>query len=236
MALTTEQLVLQMELLTSKTDSTTNPNIIFKPSTVLNKGLDPEFFTGNNTKLVNAINKLAKSNDSTATLVATLGDKFNGILLDISDGANQVLWQNTQNLMGKDTIIEGIEHILKGNRQEQILGLKQKDVGKCLVVAESETGEGLVVKAIDSMFSSAESIPYNNETKPELKTVKDALDFILSKQVEDVIEWDDINSKPMIANGLVLTEDALVMREDEQDISSVPLMNNDDISNILESL
>ena len=227
MALTTEQLLLQMELLTSKTDSTTNPDLIFKPSTALNKGLDPEFFTGNNTKLVNAINKLAKSNDSTATLVATLGDKFNGILLDISDGANQVLWQNTQNLMGKDTIIEGIEHILK---------VKQNDVGKCLVVAESETGEGLVVKAIDSMFSSAESIPYNNETKPELKTVKDALDFILSKQSEDVIEWDDINSKPMIANGLVLTEDALVMREDEQDISSVPLMNNDDISNILESL
>lgn len=236
MALTAEQLVLQMELLTSKTDSTTNPNIIFKPSTALNKGLNPDYFTGNNTKLVNAINKLAKSNDSTAILVASLGDKFNNVLLDVSDGVNQVLWQDTQKLMAKDTLIEGIKHILEGNRQEQILGLKQTDVGKCLVVAESETGEGLIVKAIDNMFSSAESISYVNETKPEITSVKDALDLILSKQLEDVIEWGDIEDKPLIPNGLVLTEDALVMRENEEDISTVPLMNNDDIDNILESL
>lgn len=236
MALTAEQLVLQMELLTSKTDSTTNPNIIFKPSTVLNKGLDPDYFTGNNTKLVNAINMLAKSNDSTATLVASLGNKFNNVLLDVSDGINQVLWQDTQKLMAKDTLIEGIKHILEGNRQEQILGLKQSDVGKCLVVAENETGEGLIVKAIDNMFSSAENVSYANETKPEITSVKDALDYILSKQLEDIIEWGDIEDKPLVPNGLVLTEDALVMRENEEDISSVPLMNKDDLDNILESL
>lgn len=241
MALTTEQLVLQMEILASKTDSTTNPNMVYKSSAVLNKGLDPEYFTSNNTKIVNAINSLAKSNTSTTLLVTNLGNKVNGILLDTDISANRSIWEATQELMSKNTIIEGIKHILEGNRQEQILGLKQEDIGKLLVVAEGDNGEGLIVKAIDAVIggggnSSAENVSYSNEIKPEITSVKDALDFILSNPVDNTISWEDIEDKPVIPNGLVLTEDALVMRENEEDISSVPLMDNDDVDNIIESL
>mgnify|MGYP003296124153 CR=1 FL=1 len=48
MALTTEELLLQMQILTEKTDESTNPNMIYKKSKALNKGLNPEYYSGNN--------------------------------------------------------------------------------------------------------------------------------------------------------------------------------------------
>lgn len=239
MALTVEELVLQMSILSDKTDSVTNPNMVYKPAAALNKALDPSIFTGNNTKIVNAINMVAKKTNNLETTITSLMDKYNNILLDTSAGSNQAIWEATQGLMAKDTIIEGIKHILEGNRQEQILGLKAENIGKVLSIAKDEQGN-LVTKAIDMIAGGgpikALNVEYSNESKPELTNVSDALDYILANQTEVNVDWDSILHKPMIPNGLVMTEEALVMREDEKDISQVPLTSPEDINNIIGSL
>lgn len=239
MALTVEELVLQMSILSDKTDSATNPNMVYKSATALNKALDPSIFTGNNTKIVNAINMVAKKTNNLDTTITGLLDKFNPIILDTNISTNQAIWEATQGLMAKDTIIEGIKHILEGNRQEQILGLKAEDIGKVLSIARDEHGN-LITKAIDMIAGggpvNALNVEYSNESKPEFTNVSDALDYILANQTEVNVDWDSILHKPMIPNGLVMTEEALVMREDEKDISQVPLTSPEDINNIIGSL
>lgn len=239
MALTTEQLVLQAAILSDKTDSNTNPNMVFKSTTTLNKALDPSYFTGNNTKIVNAINLLAKQNKSVELIVTNMIDKTNSVLLDTSDTTNQMIWSTTQSLMGKNTIIEGIKNILEGNRQSQILGLKQEDIGKVLSVGTNESGE-LVAKAIDLVVSggpvAASDVSYTNESKPELTTVSDVLDYLLINNTPSSIDWSIIENKPVIPNKLELTNEALIMREDDQEISKVLLTDTEDINNIIGSL
>lgn len=238
MALTVEELVLQMSILSDKTDSATNPNMVYKSATALNKALDPSIFTGNNTKIVNAINMIAKKTNSLDTTITSLLDKFNPIILDTNISTNQTIWETTQGLMAKDTIIEGIKHILEGNRQEQILGLKAEDIGKVLSIARDEQGN-LITKAIDMIAGgsvNALNVGYSNESKPELTNVSDALDYILANQVEVNVDWDTIMNKPMVPNKLVITEEALVMRENENDISQVLLTSPEDINNIIGSL
>ena len=96
MAMTSEELLLQMNILASKTDSTTNPNMVFKSSGLLNKALDPAYFTSNNTKIVNAINMLAGNIFDADSKVTDLGNKINNILLDTGYYYNQVLWTELQ--------------------------------------------------------------------------------------------------------------------------------------------
>ena len=67
MAMTDEELLLQMNILTTATEN--NENMKYRANAALNKGLNPEFFTGNNTKIVNAINKLASEVNALETAV-----------------------------------------------------------------------------------------------------------------------------------------------------------------------
>lgn len=237
MALTVDELILQASILTEKTDASTNPNMVYKPSNISNKALDPSFFTGHNTKIVNAINLLAKHVKSLDTAVLNMLNKTNGVMLNIDDYNNLHVWKNTQELMGKNTLIEGIENILNGNRQSHVLGLKPEDIGKVLSVDTDENGD-LITRAIDLAMDgpiSSLDVSYNNESKPELTNVSDALDFLMTKTGKP-IDWSIIENKPQVPNGLVLTDDALVMREDDQDISKVMITSDEDINNIVGSL
>ena len=60
MALTDQEKVLQAGILAEKTDTTTNPNMVYSTAGAANKGLNPAYFTGNNTKIVNAMNATYK--------------------------------------------------------------------------------------------------------------------------------------------------------------------------------
>ena len=189
MALSAEELkALQAEILATRTDK--NPLMIFKKNATINKGLNPDYFTGQYTKTVNALNKLADEASKSSKATSDFMDKINTIMLDVSNEDNKRVFENVQQLMGAPTIIEGLQNILEGNTQEQILDLKKDDIGKFLTVGESEKGE-LIVKAID-LILNADDILYTNESVPEVSNVKETLDYVV-EEIQSPLEWEDVD-------------------------------------------
>lgn len=234
MAMSDEELLLQMNILASKTGD--NPNMAYKANATLNKGLNPEYFTGNNTKIVNAINHLAETSVKISDLSEAVADKVNELLLDTSSDANKAIWDNVKELMEMDTIIEGIQRILEGKQQDKVLGITPDDIGKILSVAQAEDGE-MMVKAIDNIMNAGQ-MEYTHEDHPEVQTVEGALDklFELRDNKLDEVTWDMIMNKPAIPTGLELTDNALVMNDEYGEMSSVPLMTNEDVDELLNDL
>ena len=234
MAMSDEELLLQMNILASKTGD--NPNMAYKANATLNKGLNPEYFTGNNTKIVNAINHLAETSVKISDLSEAVADKVNELLLDTSSDANKAIWDNVKELMEMDTIIEGIQRILEGKQQDKVLGITPDDIGKILSVAQAEDGE-MMVKAIDNILNAGQ-MEYTHEEHPEVQTVEGALDklFELQNNKLDEVTWDMIMNKPAIPTGLELTDNALVMNDEDGEMSSVPLMTNEDVDELLNNL
>ena len=236
MAMSDEELLLQMNILASKTED--NPDMVFKANKTLNKGLNPEYFTGNNTKIVNAINMLAETTVKVTEVSSLVTEKVNELLLDTSVDENKLLWDKLKELMEMDTIIEGLHRILDGKQQDKILGITPDDIGKILSVAQAEDGE-MMVKAIDNILN-AEKVEYTNDIEPEISTVENALDRLFEMQGDgsliDGLMWDQIMNPPRIATGLELTNDALVMNDEDGEMSSVPLMTNEDVDELLNNL
>ena len=234
MAMTDEELKLQLDILTSKTSD--NPDMVYRANGTLNKGLNPQYFTGNNTKIVNAINYLAETTVNVTELSGAVAAKVNEILLDISSDANKVIWENVKNLMEMDTVIEGLERILQGKQQDKILGITPDDIGKILSVSQAEDGE-MMVKAINNILNPSQ-MEYVNEEHPEINNVEDALNklFEMQNNAIDNVTWEMIMDKPAIPTGLELTEEALVMNDDDGEMSSVPLMTDEDITMLINDL
>lgn len=238
MALTTEQLLLQADILASKTDATTNPNMVYKALEAMNKGLNPDFFAGNKTKIVNAINTLATQNRLSSDMVQDFVNKLNGILMDTSGSVNEEVWKKVQSLMGKDTIIEGLGNILEANTQEQILGLTEADVGKVLSIEKDEAGK-LRTKAIEVQIGDivAGNVSYHNTSHPELTNVAQAIDFLLENGgASGPVNWNDIINKPQLADNMTLTTDALVLKSGDIDLSTIAIVNDADIDTIFETM
>ena len=246
MALTEEELLLQVNILATKTSD--NANMAYKSNATLNKGLNPDFFSGNNTKIVNAINSLASGAQITENTAKTVATQLNNILLDIEITDNKPIWENVQSLMGKPTIIEGLENILTGKKQQEILGLNENDIGKFLTIDKNEDGQ-LMVKAIDAVLGgapasiSAETIAYSNEEHAEISNVKDALDFLFNNKsggdvaIPEEIFWDDIQNKPEIPNGLSINNDKLCLNNEYgEEVSSVDLVSDSDLDVIINEL
>jgi hypothetical protein len=254
MALSEEELKLQLDILATRTDQ--NPNMAFKTNATLNKGLNPDYFSGQNTKIVNAINSLALSSAQTNESVKNIADKVNEILLDTSIDANAVIWENVKDLMGTETIIEGIEKILQGQQVDKILDLDVADKGKVLSVDIDENGKA-ILKAIDMIVSGpstveAIDIAYTNSNVPTVKNVKTALDHIFTQLangntgdgewgggvIVGEITWDMIDDKPNIGSKLSMTavQGRLALLDaDNTVISNVPLTTDSDIEEIIDS-
>lgn len=234
MAMSDEELLLQMNILASKTED--NPDMVFKANKTLNKGLNPEYFTGNNTKIVNAINMLAETTVKVTEVSSLVTEKVNELLLDTSVDENKLLWDKLKELMEMDTIIEGLHRILDGKQQDKILGITPDDIGKILSVAQAEDGE-MMVKAIDNILNPSQ-MEYTHEEHPEVKTVEGALDKLFELQENGISEvtWDMIMNKPEIPTGLELTNESLVMMSENGNMSEVPLMTDEDVNNLLSDL
>lgn len=188
MVLSEDVLKLQTDILASKTSD--NPDMVFKKNATLNKGLNPDYFSGQYTKIVNALNQLADSSNKANIAVTSFMDKMNGILLDTSNEDNSRVFEQLQLLMEAPTIIEGMQNMLQGNNQEQLLNLKQEDIGKFLTVGETENNK-LVLNAIDLVLN-AENIEYVNESLPEVHSVKEALDHAV-EEIQSPLEWEDVD-------------------------------------------
>lgn len=245
MAMTDEELMLQLEILTSKTES--NPNMVYKANAALNKALNPSYFSGNATKIVNAINDLAVKTDQSIVIAKTVAQKVNDILLDVDTADNAVIWENVKELMGKETIIEGIEEILKGNRVDNILGISSADYGKVLSVDVNDEGRAIVNAVNVGDIINAYSIGYMNYSYPSLSNVSDALDYILNNMengggydggygggYDEQIFWDMILGKPFIPDNLNIEDGKLQLREGSRPISEIPLATDEDIEAILQ--
>ena len=209
MALTEEQLQQQLNILATKTSD--NSLMVFSALSGVNKGLDPSVFSGNNTKIVNAINKLAKDitalkNDVSATL-----NKVNEVMLDTSSTENAAFWEETKELMGKDTVIEGLRHMLESNLEHKILGLQPDDEGKMLSVGIDDAGNPTVI-AVDAPTGGGGG-------------------------VDGPVDWEDISNRPMVANNLIIDDDSLsLMSNNNEEIATVNLVSNDDIDEMINSL
>jgi hypothetical protein len=262
MALSKEELQLQIDILTSRTDD--NDGMKYSKLPGINKGLNPDFFTGNNTRIVNAINKLAQDVAAMQTAVIDMINKTNGVILDVNSVENQEIWKETKRLMGEDTIIEGIRAILEGKSQDRIFDLDEEDEGKILTVVIDDAGNP-IIKPIDldialpepeperPEITSAYQITYLNGDHPEITNVGDAIDHIMDgmtgvgESIDQIMEklnnvdfeitWDDIKDKPSIGTKLELDDDSLaLLSEEDAELSVVPLMSDDDIYDLVNSL
>ena len=245
MAMTDEQLMLQLEILTSKTEQ--NPNMVYKANAALNKALNPSYFSGNATKIVNAINDLAVKTDQSTVTAKAVAQKVNDILLDVDATDNAVIWENVKELMGKETIIEGLEEILKGNLVDNILGISGADYGKVLSVDINNEGRAIVNAVNVGDMINAFSIGYMNMSYPLLSNVSDALDYILNNMengggydgglgggvVGGQISWDMILGKPFVPDNLNIEDGKLQLREGYRTMSEIPLATDEDIEAIL---
>lgn len=240
MALTEDEILQQINVLTKKTSD--NPEMIYKASATLNKALNPELFSGQNSKIVNAINKLAKDFVTLEAYVNNTTRKVNDIILDVHTDINTVIWEETQELMGAETIIEGINKLLKGGHQHHLLGLTADDLDKVLTVAQDDEGK-LITKAIPlgELGYTADTVKYENEALPEVHTVEDAINFILTNGVgsnpeSSVIDWDSITNKPQISDSLALSEGKLEMKSGDNIMSSIDVTIDSDIDDIVSGL
>ena len=240
MAMSEEELRLQLEILTAKTED--NPDMVYNANALLNKGLNPNYFTGNNTKIINAINLLAEESVKTSEVAQIVAEKVNEILLDISNDENKLIWDNLKDLMEINTIIEGIQRILQGKQQDKILGIDEEDIGKILMVDQADDGE-MMVKPVDLSLGetiNAENVVYSNPDYSSITNIAEAIDMILNN-IEDSgligeVKWEMITDAPEIPNKLELTEQELVLRSDEGDVSSVELVTDEDIQDIIADL
>ena len=186
MAFSEEEIKQQVNVLATKTCD--NPEMVYKTLANLNKALDPDLFSGADTKIVNAINKVANELNAVKTLVNDMVNKINSVVMDVNSEANKELWEETQELMGDRTIIEGIKNILDGKLQGKLLDLKIEDEGRVITIAKDKEGNP-ILKAIDLVIeggpgvvgsTNVYDILYTNKTEPSITSVGEALDMILA--------------------------------------------------------
>lgn len=252
MALSEDELRLQLDILTQRTDQ--NEQMVYKTSAILNKALNPDVFSGQNSRIVNAINLLATNIEKSNALSNNVANKVNEILLDTSMDVNLAIWNEVKELMEKDTIIEGIRHILQGQQADKILGLSEDNVGKVLTVSEDALGN-LVIDFVDmpqggsgggsseggGEFTGdvlAEQVMYFNPARPEFTNVAEALNAALEGGggATGTIIWEQIVNRPDVPNKIEMTEQELVLKGSDGDISSVELISSADIDDILAEL
>ena len=254
MAMTDEELLLQMKILTEKTDSTTNPNMVFKTSKMLNKGLNPEYYSGNNTKIVNILNDLFAADQKTTEVANVVSNKINSILKDTDTSDGQAAWEKLQGAMGQATIIDGLNDLYEGKQAAKVLGLTADDIDKILTVGQDDQGN-LVLKAVEQIAGGStevkvEEIAYENRYVSSINNVKGALDYVINAVVNDGIEgglgggtivgeitWDMIDDRPTeIADNLLLTGTYLELKDGDTVISSVPLVQDSEIDAMIDNL
>ena len=108
MALTDQEKVLQAGILAEKTDEATNPNMVYSTAGSANKGLNPAYFSGNNTKIVNAMNATYKQAEMAMSTVNGFGDKIDNILLNTETSEGKVKLEQLRTDMGHQTLVEGL--------------------------------------------------------------------------------------------------------------------------------
>ena len=154
MALTDEEKVLQAGILAEKTDAATNPNMVYSTSVMSNKGLNPAYFTGHNTKIVNAINSTYKQAQNSVNAVNVFGSKINGILLDTSTPDGSTKLEQLRTDMGHQTLIEGLIDLYEN---------------KLPTYAKNDSIEFATAEELVAMYNAIGAAPVDNNQEPEVQ-------------------------------------------------------------------
>ena len=245
MALTDEQLAIQLQVLTEKTSS--NANMIYTKSTRTNKALNPDKFSNNNSKIVNAINLLYDDSVKTQQDAAISTQMINDVLGSTTIPENKSEWNSVVEILhgispSYKNMIHASKAILTGEAISQILQVSAEDKGKLLSIDLDEENN-VIIKTVTAGTGSggdittldASNVTYKNDNVSSLTNVKEAIDYMLNNNVSE-INWENIKNKPNFVDALELTNDALLLKSGENAVSTVEIINDDDITEIVNAL
>lgn len=242
MALTDEQVLQQLNVLTEKTSD--NASMKYTKSTRTNKGLNPEKFSSYNSKIVNAINLLYTDSLKIQADAAASTQMINDVMGSTTLTTNKTIWDSVVEILTSikpayNNMIYASKAILTGEAISQILQVSKEDKGKLLSIDLDEENR-VIIKTIPAGGGSitsldASAVTYSNTNITSLTNVKEAIDYMLTNNVSE-INWENIKNKPDLADGLGLTDTALVLKSGEKDMSTVELMNETDVTEIVNTL
>lgn len=243
MALTDEQVLQQLNVLTEKTSD--NASMKYTKSTRTNKGLNPEKFSSYNSKIVNAINLLYNDSLKIQADAAASTQMINDVMGSTLVTENQEVWNSVIEILTNikpayKNMIYASKAILTGEAISQILQVSKEDKGKLLSIDLDEENN-VIIKTVPAGSGGsitsldASAVTYSNTNMTSLTNVKEAIDYMLTNNVSE-INWENIKNKPDLADGLGLTDTALVLKSGEKDMSTVELMNETDVTEIVSTL
>lgn len=245
MALTDEQVLQQLNVLTEKTSD--NASMKYTTAARTNKGLNPEKFSSYNSKIVNAINLLYSDSLLIKADAATSTQMINDVMGSTSVAENQTIWDSVVEILKNikpayKNMIYASKAILTGEAISQILQVSKEDKGKLLSIDVDEENN-VIIKTVtagggsggDITSLDASAVTYSNANMSSLTNVKEAIDYMLTNNVSE-INWENIKNKPDLADGLGLTDSALILKSGEKDMSTIELMNEDDVTEIVGAL
>lgn len=128
-----ERKQVQYDVFTYRLDSKTNDKLVYRASKLLNKGLNPNYFTGDNTKIVNILNDFYQVIDKTKSTVAEVYNVFNPVVLDTAVDSNKTILEAMRKATGKDTLVESVLALAKG------------EIGGLAVLNPTDAEDGFVV-------------------------------------------------------------------------------------------
>lgn len=128
-----ERKQVQYDVFTYRLDSTTNDKLAYRASKLLNKGLNPNYFTGDNTKIVNILNDFYTVIDKTKSTVAEVYNVFNPVVLDTAVDSNKAILEAMRKATGKQTLVESVLALAKG------------EIGGLAVLNPTDAEDGFVV-------------------------------------------------------------------------------------------
>lgn len=245
MALTDEQLAIQLQVLTEKTSS--NASMTYTKSARTNKALNPDKFSNYNSKIVNAINLLYDDSVITQADAATSTQILNDVLGSTAVPENKSEWNSVIEILhgispSYKNMINASKAILTGEAISQILQISSADKGKLLSVDLDEENN-VIIKTVTAGTGSggdittldASNVTYTNTNVASLTNVKEAIDYMLNNNVSE-INWENIKNKPNFVDGLELTDNALLLKSGENSVSTVELISDNDITEIISGL
>ena len=245
MALTDEQLAIQLQVLTEKTSD--NASMTYTKTARTNKALNPDKFSGYNSKIVNAINSLYTDLVKTQKDAATSTQILNNVLGSTAIPENETELNSVVEILrgispSYKNMIHASKAILTGEAISQILQVSAEDKGKLLSIDLDEENH-VIIKTVTAGTGSggdittldASSITYKNDNVSSLTNVKEAIDYMLNNNVSE-INWENIKNKPNFVDALELTNDALLLKSGENAVSTVEIINDNDITEIVNAL
>ena len=150
--LSSEELILQAKLLSTKTNNATNPNMKYSNMAARNTALNPDYFSAAQSSIVNAINLIYKKNLDIDKKVTTFGNKISDTVGDTSSGEIAEKFENLKALMGSNTIIEGLEDLYKN---KLVVKDNLTETVKTIVGEQAKT---IVEQTVDEKLSWTDNI------------------------------------------------------------------------------